>query len=104
MKPAPPVMHTRLRFRGTRDSSRGPPRQRIAPQWKQFVGWDAVAHERGDVIARSVERGDDQQIEGNLPVLRDWSHRHAEEELATLNPVEDRDRIEPEFLQRQMRE
>ena len=54
-------------------------------------------------MAGTVERCDDDHVVGHLVVFRDRPHRHPEKIAAAALFIEDRDRFEAEFLEREIR-
>src|SRR5258708_20467832 len=92
MKPAPPVMHTRLFVRaiprpllvltgtGFRELwRRFAPQRQLLSERKQFVGRHAAGDEHRELLSRALERRHDHQVVTDLIVLADWAYRHAEE-------------------------
>src|SRR4051794_14217720 len=116
MKPAPPVMHTRLFVRAMRkplsvmtgsglgDFGGRPAAERgFLPQRKQFIHRNTAADEQRELLAGTLERGDDHQVVVDLIVLTQRPDRHAEESVTAVD-IENRDRLEAVLLQTEVRE
>src|SRR5215472_3297776 len=98
MKPAPPVMQMRLPLKAMWVLS-----VMVLTKRKQFVLGNTELEERRHLRARPFERRDDHQVEGHLLVLGDRSDGDAEEFVA-VGLVENGDRFESRFAQRQIRQ
>src|SRR5260370_6452124 len=75
----------------------------IAPEREELFGRNTLALERDDLLPRALERGDDHQVVDDSLMVPHRLDRDPEE-LATALDVEDRHRLEAEFLQREIGE
>src|SRR4029077_19060793 len=88
MKPAPPVMHTRFPVRAMSPllltavagpdqlGRRRPAGCAVVTQGEQLFLRHAALVQHGQLVARTLERGDDHQVVHHLVVLGDGPDRH----------------------------